>query len=291
MAHLERECYVLDSYALIAYFEGENGLEQVKELLQTAAQEHCELLMSVINLGEALYIIERERGLAKAQQTMARIDELPIQIVDVDRTHALAAAHLKAQWPVAYADCFAAALAQLKGASRPSAPYLDDFYKPTIAAVNGPAVGAGLGIAVSCDIRIASENAKFGYFYVLRGIIESGAVVLTMLKHIIGLSRAMEMMLSGETMDAAEAERVGLVSRVVPQERLMEEARELARKLMKAAPLAQQAVKQIVHKSMFEPSGLAEFTTILQQTLHGTEDHLEGARAFAEKRTPAYKGR
>ena len=64
MAHLERECYVLDSYALIAYFEGENGLEQVKELLQTAAQEHCELLMSVINLGEVLYIIERERGLA-----------------------------------------------------------------------------------------------------------------------------------------------------------------------------------------------------------------------------------
>jgi len=184
-----------------------------------------------------------------------------------------------------------AKLARLKGTSRPLALYLDEFYKPTIAAVNGPAVGAGLGIAVSCDIRIASENARFCYGYVLRGIIEGGAVVTMMLKNIIGLSRALEMMLSGEMMDAAEAERVGLVSRVVPQERLMDEAKELARKLMRGAPLAQQAIKRCVHKAMFDPSGLAQFQAIIQQALTETEDHREGSRAFAEKREPVYKGR
>ena len=180
---------------------------------------------------------------------------------------------------------------RLKGTFRPIAMYFDEFYKPTIAAVNGPAVGAGLGIAISCDVRIASENAKFSYMYVRRCVIDGGAVATMMLKNIIGLSRALEMMLSGEIVDAAEAERVGLVSKVVPQDRLMEEAREMALKLMKGAPLSQQAIKRCVHKAMFDPAGLAQFQTIIQQALRETEDHLEGARAFAEKRDPVYKGR
>ena len=179
-------------------------------------------------------------------------------------------------------------LAQLKGTR--TVPNLLEFHKPCIAAVNGPAVGLGLDIALSCDIRIASENAKFGYFYVLRGII-GGAVGPTMLVHLLGASRALEMMLSGELMDAGEAERVRLVSKVVPQDRLMEEARELAHKLMKAAPLAQQAIKRSVHKAMLDPSSLAGFMAHMQQVLFETEDHLEGAKAFAEKREPVYKGR
>lgn len=169
-------------------------------------------------------------------------------------------------------------------------PFFNEFPKPTIAAVNGAAIGSGFDIAISCDIRLASENARFGYFYVLRGLI--GTILgPVMLPHLIGASRALEMMLSGELMDAAEADRVGLVSRVVPQDRLMDEARELAQKLMKGAPLAQQAVKRAVYKSIFDPYGLVESMPAMLWLLFETEDFLEGTRAFAERREPAFKGR
>lgn len=108
--------YVLDSYALLAYLEGETGAGRMVELLKQAADKKSRLFMSSINLGEVAYIVERERGLAKAQETLARIDELPIMVVDADRTAVLEAAHLKAGCPVAYADCFAAALALDKNA-------------------------------------------------------------------------------------------------------------------------------------------------------------------------------
>lgn len=110
------ELYVLDSYAVLAFLEAEPGSERVVELLQMAGKRACRLYMSVVNLGEVVYIVERERGLRKAQQTIARIDELPVEVVGVDRALALAAAHLKADCPIAYADCFAAALAQAKAA-------------------------------------------------------------------------------------------------------------------------------------------------------------------------------
>lgn len=109
--------YVLDSFALIAYFEGEKGQELIVDLLEQAAKNRCELHLGVVNLGEIAYIVERERGISKAQETLARIYELPVSICDVDRHLALAAAHLKARYPIAYADCFAAALAQEKDAA------------------------------------------------------------------------------------------------------------------------------------------------------------------------------
>jgi predicted nucleic acid-binding protein len=109
--------YVLDSYALLAYFEAEPESEEVRKLLEAAKEDKCSLYMCVVNLGEVVYIVERERGLPKAQETLARIDELPINIVNVDRTLTLAAAHLKMDCPIAYADCFAAALSQLKDAT------------------------------------------------------------------------------------------------------------------------------------------------------------------------------
>jgi predicted nucleic acid-binding protein len=109
--------YALDSYALIAFFEGEKGQKKVSELLEQAESGECELFLNVVNLGEIAYIVERERGLSQAQMTLARIDELPVTIVEVDRRLALTAAHLKARYPIAYADCFAAALAQEKDAA------------------------------------------------------------------------------------------------------------------------------------------------------------------------------
>ncbi len=117
MAKPGRERYVLDSFALIAYLEGEKGQELIIGLLERAAKDKCELFLSVVNLGEIAYIVERERGAAKTQEVLARIDELPISICETDRRLTLAAAHLKARYPIAYADCFAAALAQEKEAA------------------------------------------------------------------------------------------------------------------------------------------------------------------------------
>jgi 2-(1,2-epoxy-1,2-dihydrophenyl)acetyl-CoA isomerase len=168
--------------------------------------------------------------------------------------------------------------------------YFYGYPKPTIAAVNGPAVGAGLSIAVSCDIRIAAESARFGYFYTRRGLMGPSRA-LTMLIHEIGVSRTMELMLSGEMMDAAEAERTGLVSRVVPQERLLEEAKAIAAKLMKGAPLAQQAIKASLYKALFEPDGIETYNTLVEAALAETEDHTEGSRAYVEKRDPVWRSR
>jgi ribonuclease VapC len=111
------ERYILDSYAILAYLEAEQGSSRVKTLLEAADSGECSLYMCAINLGEVAYIVERERGLPKAQETLAYIDELPVEIIDADRALTLAAAHIKANCPVAYADCFAAALAQNKRAT------------------------------------------------------------------------------------------------------------------------------------------------------------------------------
>ena len=109
--------FVLDSFALVAYFEAETGAGRVGELLKQAAAGDCYLYMSMVNLGEILYITERERGLPKAQELLARVNELPIEIIDTDLVHAMAAAHLKANNHIAYVDCFGAALAQLKNST------------------------------------------------------------------------------------------------------------------------------------------------------------------------------
>ena len=114
---MEPERFVLDSYAVLAFLEGAAGWERVRELLQEALMGQCELLMSMVNLGEVVYITERKRGLPKAQEVLARIDELPIKVLDADRAHTLTAAHIKAQWSMAYADCFAVALAKLEDAT------------------------------------------------------------------------------------------------------------------------------------------------------------------------------
>ena len=107
--------YVLDSYALLAYLAGEPGGSRVREILLECAQGHSRACLSLMNLGEVLYITEREAGLVKAQEALAAIDQLPIEILPASRDAVLAAAHVKARFRVSYADAFAVAEAQERG--------------------------------------------------------------------------------------------------------------------------------------------------------------------------------
>ena len=111
----EEPIYVFDSYAVLAYLEREAGSERVLSILQAVGTQHCRAILSVINLGEVVYIIERERGLAAAQAALAAIDLLPVEVVAATTDAVLAAAHLKANYRIAYADAFAVAAALAQG--------------------------------------------------------------------------------------------------------------------------------------------------------------------------------
>ena len=104
--------YILDSFAILAYLGGEEGENKVKEILQEASRGEIIAMLSLINLGEVMYITERSRGLAKAQESLALIEDLPIEVLPADRQSVLRAASIKARYPVAYADAFVIAAAQ-----------------------------------------------------------------------------------------------------------------------------------------------------------------------------------
>ncbi len=108
--------YVLDSFALLAYLEDEPGRVLVQEILEQGAKGNAEIFLSIVNYGEVAYITEREQGLTQTQSVIAAVDQLPITVIDADRALTFAAAHLKANKAIAYADAFAVALAQSKNA-------------------------------------------------------------------------------------------------------------------------------------------------------------------------------
>ena len=113
----EKEKFVLDSYALMAYLGDEPGRDRIEELLEESKAKHCTLLLCMINLGEILYITERRRGLVTAQSVQGLIESLPIIVVNTSRILILEAAHIKAQYPISYADAFVVALAQQEGST------------------------------------------------------------------------------------------------------------------------------------------------------------------------------
>lgn len=169
---------------------------------------------------------------------------------------------------------------------------LREHPKPVIGAINGAAAGAGLGLALACDIRIASERAKFGHVFVRRGLVpEDGSAFL--LPQVVGLSNALELALTGDVIDAYRAERIGLVSRVVPHEQLLPEALALARRIADyAAPIAAALMKRVMIQSA--ESTFAESVLMSQRAFNiarQTEDHVEAVRAFVEKRKPRFSGR
>lgn len=163
--------------------------------------------------------------------------------------------------------------------------------KPTIAAVNGYALGGGCELMMCCDIRIASENASFGQPEINIGIMP-GAGGTQMLPRLVGIGRAKELCFTGDMIDAKEADRIGLVNRVVPLEKLQETVQELARKITKKSPLILKYIKRSLNASLQTSldEGLV-FETQSLSTCFGTEDKVEGISAFLEKRKPEFKGK
>lgn len=164
--------------------------------------------------------------------------------------------------------------------------------KPTIAAINGPAVGVGAEYTLHCDIRIAAESARWGQVFVLRGWVPDTGAGTYLLSRIVGLSSALELVCSGEIIDAQEMQRIGLVSKVVPNDQLMPTAVETAKKLMRGSPLAIRNAKELIYRSLERniEEHLQASSSIFSM-LTASEDHAEGVRAFMEKREPRWKGR
>ncbi len=163
--------------------------------------------------------------------------------------------------------------------------------KPIVAAVSGYCLGGGCELAMTCDFIIASESAKFGQPEINLGIIP-GAGGTQCLPRAIGKARAMELILTGKFIDAKEAEMRGLVSRVVPTELYLEEAKNVAREIASKAPVAVRIAKEAVNKGYDLPlaEGL-EYESRVFYMLFSTEDQKEGMEAFLAKRKPEWKGR
>jgi E-phenylitaconyl-CoA hydratase len=163
--------------------------------------------------------------------------------------------------------------------------------KPIIAAIGGHCLAGGLEIALACDLRIASENASFGLPEVTRGIIP-GAGGTQRLPRLIGPERALDLIMTGRRIDAREAERIGIVGRVVAADQLQEEAMKTAQMISQNGPLAVRAAKAAVWRGLDMP--LAEGLRVEQliaEPVRQSEDAQEGPRAFLEKRKPEFKGR
>ncbi len=163
--------------------------------------------------------------------------------------------------------------------------------KPVIAAVNGAAVGAGCSMVMACDIRIASEKAKFGLVFVKRGLHpDMGGSYF--LPRIVGTARACEMIFTGKIIDAREADRIGLVNRVVPHENVMSEARELAEELARGPAVAIGMSKTAIYKGLESDLEAAlDYEAFAQAICSQTEDAKEGVQSFLENRDPVFRGR
>lgn len=163
--------------------------------------------------------------------------------------------------------------------------------QPVIAAVNGDALSAGLELALACDLRIASEGARFGLPEVSMGLIPL-AGGSQRLPRLIGRAKALEMLLTGETLDAQAALQVGLINRMATRSELMAETETLAMRIAERGPLALRFAKEAIQKGMEMPLEQAlRLETDLTIILQTTEDRAEGVRAFFEKRPPQFHGR
>ena len=168
---------------------------------------------------------------------------------------------------------------------------IETLGKPVVAAVQGFALGGGCELAMACTLRVAGEKARFGQPEVKLGLIP-GFGGTQRLGRLVGRGSALELLLTGEMIDAREAHRLGLVNRVVPQDQVMEEARTLLASILERGPLAVRYTLEATHQGLELPleDGLRLEANLFAVTF-ATEDKVEGTRAFLEKRPPAFRGK
>lgn len=163
------------------------------------------------------------------------------------------------------------------------------LHKPSIAAVNGPAVGYGCELALLCNLRVASERARFSEIFLRVGLIPDESLIL--LPRLVGLAKAYEMILTADFIEAREAERIGLVNQVVPHDELMPTTMKLAEKIASQPPIAVRLALEGIRRGLALPlEAFLRFHALAAPFCSETEDHKEGARAFLEKRRPVFRG-
>ncbi|MBF0278627.1 MAG: enoyl-CoA hydratase/isomerase family protein [SAR324 cluster bacterium] len=169
---------------------------------------------------------------------------------------------------------------------------IDEFSKPVIAAVNGIAVGGGLALALACDIRIASENARFASIFVRRGLVADCGTTFY-LPRLVGAAKALELMWTGDFVDATEAERIGLVNRVVPAENLLKTTGEFALRMARGPSISIELHKRLTYEGLRAESVQTQMANedYARYVCRQTDDVKEGINSFLEKREPIFKGR
>lgn len=168
---------------------------------------------------------------------------------------------------------------------------LEDLDKPVIAAINGAAMGAGMDMAIMCDLRVCSDRAKLAESYIMMGLIpgDGGAYFLPRLT---GVSKALELLLTGDVLTPEEALKMGIVNRVVPHEILMKETMKLAEKIAGRPPIAVRMMKRAVYQGLTSTlKSHLDYISSQMSLLSETEDHMEAVSSFIEKRKPVFKGK
>jgi enoyl-CoA hydratase/carnithine racemase len=168
---------------------------------------------------------------------------------------------------------------------------LEDLDKPVIAAINGAAMGAGMDMAIMCDLRVCSDKAKLAESYIMMGLIpgDGGAYFLPRLT---GVSKALELLFTGDVLTPEEALQMGIVNRVVSHDRLMEETMKLAEKIAGKPPVAIRMMKRAVYQGLTSTlKAHLDYISSQMSLLSETADHVEAARSFLEKRKPVFKGK
>jgi enoyl-CoA hydratase/carnithine racemase len=168
---------------------------------------------------------------------------------------------------------------------------LEDLDKPVVAAVNGAAIGAGMGLSLMCDLRVCSDRARFAELYIKMGLVPGDGSAY-FLPRLIGTAKALELLLSGEMLTAEQAWQIGIVNKVVPHDQLMPETFAFLERIINNPPLAVRMMKRAVYQAQTSTlRNHLDYISSQISLLSETEDHLEAAQAFIAKRKPLYTGK